>query len=253
MNAFKSRLTQGETLLGCWLDLASPAVTEALAHAGFDFLVIDAEHSAIDTMDMQAMLMAIGTRAAPLVRLADHQPAAIKRALDAGCPNLIFPGVESAEQARQLVAATRYPRPGEAGTRGVAGLVRAARYGLDRDYLQRANEAICVIAQIESSAGLNAAEAIAAEPGIDAIFIGPADLAASLGQLGDPAHPTVRDAILRIQAAAAASGKPCGIFASDAMQARAALSAGHSWIALGADVIWLLKGARDALASVRPA
>lgn len=253
MNAFKSRLALGETLVGCWLNLGSPAATEALAHAGFDFLVIDAEHSAIDSMDMLSMLMAIGTRAAPLIRLADHQAAAIKRALDAGCPNLIFPGVESAQQARQLVAATRYPHPGEAGTRGVAGLVRAARYGLDRDYLQHANESVCVIAQIETAAGLAEVEAIAAEPGIDAVFIGPADLAACLGHLGDPAHAEVREATLRIQAAASAQGKPCGVFANDAWQARAALSAGLSLVALGADVIWLLKGARDALATMRQA
>ncbi len=253
MNAFKTRLAAGEPLLGCWLNLASPTAAEALAHAGFDFLVVDTEHSPADGMDLLAMLIAIGSRAAPVVRVTENSPALVKRALDSGCPNLVFPAVDSAAEARAMVAAMRFPQAGNGGTRGVAGMVRAARYGLDRDYLQHANEATCAIVQIETAAALEQLEAIAAVDGVAALFVGPADLAASLGHLGEPAHADVQAAITRVAQVARAKGKAAGIFALDPQQARDYRSRGYTLIALAADVVWLLKGARDALASARPA
>lgn len=252
MNALKQKLRARTPQWGCWLTLASPLVAEALSHAGFDFLVVDTEHAPADGMDVVALLQALGNGAAqPVVRVTENQPMLAKRALDAGCATLIFPAVHSAEEAWRAVASTRYPLDGNGGLRGVAGIVRAARYGLDRDYLQRANEDVCAIVQIESAAGLAQAEAIAAVDGVDALFVGPADLAASLGHLGQPAHPDVATAIERVARVAAANGKAAGIFAGSADAARRFADLGFTFIALAADVVWLLQGARDALMQAR--
>lgn len=251
-NVVKSRLAAGKTLYGCWLSLASPLAAEALAAAGFDFLVVDGEHSPVDTMDTVALLQAIAAGGSqPIVRLAGNDGVLAKRALDAGSPTLLFPLVDSAADAQHAVAAMRYPRPGSSGRRGVAGVVRAARFGLAADYLQRADDDACTIVQIESAAGLAASGEIATVDGVDALFVGPADLAASLGHLGDSAHADVQRAIDRVQAAAQAQGKAAGIFAGSAEEARAYERRGFTLIALAADVIWLLAAARQALAQAR--
>jgi 2-dehydro-3-deoxyglucarate aldolase len=145
----------------------------------------------------------------------------------------------------------RYPQHGNGGARGVAGIVRAARFGLAADYLRTANEAACTIVQIESAAAVESAAGIAAVDGVDALFVGPADLAASLGHLGDSRHADVQRAIDRVAAAAAAQGKAAGIFAGSAAEAREYATRGFSLVALAADVVWLLAGARQALAAAR--
>lgn len=252
MNPIKQRLAAGEPLFGCWLTLASPLVAEALACAGFDFLVVDGEHSPADSMDTVALLQAIAAGGSqPIVRVTDNTTWLAKRALDAGAATVLFPMVGSREEARRAVAAMRYPQHGNDGARGVAGIVRAARFGLAPDYLKTANEAACTVLQIESAAGVEAAAEIAAVDGVDALFVGPADLAASLGHLGDSGHPQVTQAIDRVLAAAKGSGKAAGIFAGSAEQARDYAARGFTLVALAADVVWLLAGARQALATAR--
>ncbi len=251
-NLVKERLAAGEQLFGCWLSLASPMAAEALACAGFDFLVVDGEHSPADTMDTVALLQAIAAGGSqPIVRVADNTTWLAKRALDAGSPTLLFPMVASADEARRAVAAMRYPQQGNGGERGVAGVVRAARFGLAPDYVQTANEAACTIVQIESAAGVEASDEIAAVDGVDALFVGPADLAASLGHLGDSLHPDVQQAIDRVLAAAKRSRKAAGIFAGSAAEARDYAARGFTLVSLAADVAWLLAGARQALAAAR--
>ena len=251
-NPIKKRLAAGEPLFGCWLTLASPLVAEALACAGFDFLVVDGEHSPADSMDTVALLQAIAAGGSePIVRVTDNANWLAKRALDAGSPTLLFPMVGSADEARRAVAAMRYPQQGNGGARGVAGIVRAARFGLAADYVRTANEAACTIVQIEAAAAVEAAGEIAAVDGVDALFVGPADLAASLGHLGDSRHPEVQQAIDRVAAAARSRGRAAGIFAGSAAEARDYAARGFTLVALAADVVWLLAGARQALATAR--
>lgn len=251
-NPLKSRLLAGERLFGCWLSLASPLAAEALAHAGFDFLVVDNEHSPADTMDTVALLQAIAAGGSqPIVRVGDNQASLAKRAIDAGSPTLLFPMVNSADDARRAVAAMRYPQGDNSGCRGVAGVVRAARFGLTESYVQTANQDACTIVQIESAEAVHASREIAAIEGVDCLFVGPADLAASLGHLGHSAHADVQAAIAQVLAAAKAQGKGAGIFAGSSEEAREYAARGFTLIALAADVIWLLQGARLALSAAR--
>lgn len=251
-NRLQQRLRSGERLYGCWLSLASPLAAEALADAGFDFLVVDGEHSPADTMDTVALLQAIAAGGSqPVVRLAENTAWLAKRALDAGSATLLFPMVASADEARRAVAAMRYPQQGNGGQRGVAAVVRAARYGLDEDYVRNANASACTIVQIESAAAVQASEEIAAVAGVDALFVGPADLAASLGHLGESRHVEVQQAIERVLAAAKAQRKAAGIFAGSAEEARDYAARGFTLIALAADLVWMLAGARQALAAAR--
>jgi 2-dehydro-3-deoxyglucarate aldolase len=203
-------------------------------------------------MDTVALLQAIAAGGSqPIVRVTDNTAWLAKRALDAGSPTLLFPMVDSAGQARRAVAAMRYPQHGNGGVRGVAGIVRAARFGLAADYLHAANAAACTIVQIESAAGVEAAVQIAAVDGVDALFVGPADLAASLGHLGDSGHAQVQQAIDRVASAAKAQGKAAGIFAGSSAEACDYAARGFTLVALAADVVWLLAGARQALAAAR--
>lgn len=251
-NPLKTALRARSPLWGCWLTLAAPMAAEALSHAGFDFLVVDTEHAPADAMDVVAQLQAIGNGSAqPVVRVTDNVPWMVKRAMDAGCATILFPSVNCADEARCAVAATRYPQGGNGGLRGVAGINRAARYGLDREYLTQSNDAACAIMQIETAAGCAAVDEIAAVESVDALFVGPADLSASLGHLGNPGHPQVQAAIARIAQAAARHGKAAGIFAAGAEPARRYAEDGFTFIALAADIVWLLKGASGALAGAR--
>jgi len=252
----RTRLASGKPQFGCWLSLASPFSAEALSQSGFDFLVVDMEHSPADTMDTIGLLQAIGNGiAAPIVRVTENRTALVKRAMDAGAPNVLFPSVNDAAEARQAANAMRYPQVLEGrsndGQRGVAGVVRAARYGLEPYYLARANATACTIVQIETAAGLANADAIAAIDGVDALFVGPADLAARLGHLDRPDHPDVQRAIARVLQIARGRGKAAGIFALTAEAARTAAAQGFTLIAVGADIAWLMRGAREALAAVR--
>lgn len=254
-NPLKERLKEAEPLFGLWLSMGSETAAEALAHAGFDWLLIDMEHAPNDSADTVAQLRAIAAAhlpTEPVVRLPAGESWLVKRVLDAGARTLMFPNIGSAEEAAYAVSLTRYP--GESapdGRRGVAGVVRASGYGMRRDYLQAANAQIATIVQIESASALAEVEKIAAVPGVDCLFVGPADLAASLGHLGDAKHADVQAAMARIVAAAREAGVATGIFAMDAAQAKQYREMGFSFIALAADVIWLVRATRQALQEAR--
>lgn len=233
-NRFRQRLQAGEQLFGCWLSLGTPVTTEVVGVAGFDWLLLDAEHAPNDVLSLIPQLMALkDSPSAPIVRPPWNEPVIIKRLLDAGFYNFLIPFVESAAQARAAVAATRYPPQ---GVRGVALSHRSNRYGSVPDYLNRVNDQISVIVQIESRAGVAAAAEIAAVDGVDCLFIGPGDLAAACGHLGEPSHPEVQEAIAQVHAAARAKGKSTGILAFAEADVRRYLEAGISFIAVGSDL-----------------
>jgi 2-dehydro-3-deoxyglucarate aldolase len=253
-NPLKLRLKEPDPLFGLWLSLGSDSAAEALAHAGFDWLLIDMEHSPNDSVDVTGQLRAIAAAhlpTEPVVRLPASEPWLVKRVLDAGARTLMFPNIETAEEAAHAVRLTQYPGAGSDGLRGVAGAVRAAAYGMRRDYVQNANAQIATIVQIESARAVDNIEQIVATPGIDCLFIGPADLAASLGHLGDSKHPEVIAAIARVAAAAHRAKVATGIFAMDVLSARQYRTEGFRFIALAADVMWMLRATRQALQEVR--
>jgi 4-hydroxy-2-oxoheptanedioate aldolase len=246
VNPLKQALLAGRPQIGIWSSLASHVTVEVLAGAGFDFLVLDTEHSPNELPMVQAQLQAaVGGTAAPVVRPAWNDPVLFKRLLDIGVQSFIVPMIQSAEEARRAVAATRYP---PAGIRGVSVATRANRYGRVKDYLQRANEGICLHLQLETRVALRNLEAIAAVEGVDGLFIGPSDLAADLGHLGDSGHPEVRaaieDALVRIRKA----GKAAGILAPVEADARRWLELGATFVAVGSDV-GLLARQSEALAT----
>ena len=231
---FKRRLLAGETLIGCWCSLANPITTEVLGIAGFDWLLLDGEHSPNDVRTFIPQLMALKDSAsAPIVRPSWNETVEIKRLLDAGFYNFLVPFVQTADDARRAVAATRYP---PAGVRGVSVSQRSNRFGTVADYFRDVNAQICVLVQIESRAGLAAAAEIAAVDGVDGIFVGPSDLAAAFGHLGAPDHPSVQSAIAEIFAIAKAAGKPSGILAPIEADARRYLAMGAGFVAVGSDL-----------------
>jgi 2-dehydro-3-deoxyglucarate aldolase len=243
-NRFRADLIAKKRLIGCWCSLANPITTEVLGVAGFDWLLLDGEHSPNDVLTFIPQLMALkDSVSAPVVRPAWNDPVEIKRLLDAGFYNFLIPMVESVDAARAAVAATRYPPQ---GIRGVSVSQRGNRYGSVKDYLQRANEQACVMVQIESRKGMAAAAAIAAVDGVDGVFIGPSDLAAGLGHLGNPNHPDVQQAIREIFATVSAAGKPLGTLAPVEADARRYLEMGATFVAVGSD-LGLFRAATQAL------
>ena len=196
VNGFKQALAARRVQIGLWLGLADPYCAEICAGAGFDWLALDAEHGPNTIRTLLSQLQAVASYPVhAVVRAAHGDPAHLKQLLDIGAQTLVVPLVESAEQARAVVRATRYPPD---GIRGVgSALARASRWNRHGDYLQRADAQICVIVQAESAAALSHLGEIARVEGVDGVFLGPADLAASLGYRGEPAHPVVREALDR--------------------------------------------------------
>jgi len=233
-NRFREDIVARKRLIGCWCSLASAITTEVLGIAGFDWLLLDGEHSPNDVLTFIPQLMALkDSPSAPVVRPAWNDPVEIKRLLDAGFYNFLVPMIETADAARAAVAATRYPPQ---GIRGVSVSQRGNRYGTVKDYLQRANEQVCLLVQIESRKGLAATAEIAAVDGVDGVFVGPSDLAAALGHLGNPAHPEVQQAIADVFRTVSAAGKPLGILAPVEADARRYLDMGASFVAVGSDL-----------------
>jgi 2-keto-3-deoxy-L-rhamnonate aldolase RhmA len=234
LNRFKQVLQAGELQVGFWSQLASPMAVEVLADAGYDFVVVDAEHAPNDVTTVMPMLQILDrSSASAVVRLPWSDMVLVKRYLDVGTQTLLVPFIETPEQAAELVAFTRYPPD---GVRGVANCHRANRYGRVSDYFAAAADGICVLVQIETERGLENLEAIAAIDGIDGLFVGPSDLAASMGQLGDPAHPTVQSAIADVPRRLRSSGKPAGILAGVESVARRHMEAGFTFVAVGSDL-----------------
>ncbi|NYH17263.1 2-dehydro-3-deoxyglucarate aldolase [Paraburkholderia bryophila] len=239
-NSFRHAVRAGDTLIGCWASLASPVVTELLGIIGFDWMLLDAEHAPNDVLTLIPQLMALKDSAsAPVVRPPANDSVFIKRLLDSGFTNFLVPFVDSADDAARAVAATRYPPQ---GIRGVSVSQRGNRYATVADYFQIANDNVCVVVQIESRKAVDAIDEILAVDGVDAVFVGPSDLAAAYGQLGNPNHPDVQQAIAHVFERAQAAGKASGILAPAQADAERYLAMGCRVIAVCAD-IGLLKNA----------
>jgi 4-hydroxy-2-oxoheptanedioate aldolase len=248
-NRFKRALARDERQIGLWSTLGSAVVAELVAHAGFDWLLIDTEHSPNELPAIVAQLQAVQTgTASPVVRPAWNDPVLIKRILDIGVQSLLIPFVETAEAAERAVAATRYPPD---GIRGVSTGSRAAGYGRIKDYPKTAAAEICVLVQIETLKGVENIDAIAAVPGVDGVFVGPADLSASLGHLGDPQNPVVQETIGRVLAACKKAGKPTGYLTGNEAEAQKWLDAGFRFVAVGTDNGVLVKAVDELRARFR--
>lgn len=233
-NRFRSDLLAGKRLIGCWSALASPISTEVLGLAGFDWLLLDAEHAPNDLCTFIPQLMALkGSRSAPFVRPQANDPVIIKRLLDIGFYNFMVPMVNSANDAQLAVAATRYP---PAGIRGVSVAHRSNMFGTVQDYFATVNDNICLAVQIETADAVREIDKICAVEGVDAIFVGPSDLAAALGHLGDQNHPEVQEAIGHLFARAREHGRPSGILAPVEAEARRYLGMGATLVAVGSDL-----------------
>ena len=249
INRFKAALREGRPQLGVWNTIPGPIVVEILAGSGFDCVVIDTEHALTDVPDTLAMLQALAAYpVAHAVRPASNDPVLIKRLLDIGAQTLIIPYVQNADEARVAVAAMRYaPR----GMRGVTGTSRAARFGAVSDYVQTAGAELCLIVQVETVAALSQIEAIAAVDGVDAIFVGPADLAASMGHPGDPGHPEVTAAVEAAITRIIATGKPAAILTTDPVFARRCMALGTTFTVVAVDIPLLATASRNAAAGFR--
>jgi 4-hydroxy-2-oxoheptanedioate aldolase len=244
INTFKKRLTAGELVIGCWAGFADPYPTELLATAGFDWLVIDGEHAPNDLRTIMAQLQVLeGKHSEGVVRLPVGSDWMIKQVLDAGAQTLLIPMVESAEQARDLVRACRYPPHGIRGSG--AALARASQFAAIPDYAQTANEQICLLVQVETVKGMAALDDILAVEGVDGVFIGPADLAADMGHLGDTEHANVRAAIKDGLTRIAASDKAAGILSVAEGSADLYRAWGAQFLAVGIDVVMLAQAARN--------
>lgn len=247
-NSFKSALAAGQAQVGLWLSMADPYLAEVSATAGFDWLLIDGEHAPNDLRDTLAALQAVAPyRSQPVVRVVSGETALIKQMLDIGAKNLLVPMVDTAEQARALVAATRYPPHGVRGVGSAVG--RASRWSARADYLEVADDEVCLLVQAESVQALANLEAICDVPGVDGVFIGPADLAASMGYRGRPGHPEVQAAIERAMRVIIARGKAAGTLTSDPALARRYLELGCAFVAVGVDVLLYANSARRLAAS----
>lgn len=229
--------------LGSWVTSGSPTVAEALGHCGFDFLVVDMEHSPIGIVDAVALLRAIaGTPAQPLVRLAWSDQVMVKRVLDAGARTLMFPFIQTVEEARAAVSYTRYPPE---GVRGVAGIHRASRYGRANDYFKTANNGIAVVLQLETPEAIDRLPEIAAVPGVDALFVGPGDLSAAMGRIGEVGHPEVQTLIAKAAHTAHAAGKAIGIVGGNPDMLGRFLGYGYDWVAVASDIALMTGRAVD--------
>ena len=244
-NRFKHAIAAGQLQIGLWCSLCSNIAADIVRDSGFDWVLLDTEHSPNEIPDLVAQLQAgEGGEATPIVRPAWNDTVIIKRCLDIGAQTLLIPYVQNAEEARRAVEAVRYP---PAGVRGVAVASRASRFGRITDYLKKANAEQCLLVQVETRSAMEQLEAIAGVEGVDGVFIGPSDLSASLGHIGNPAHPEVQkaleDAVRRLKAV----GKPAGILTSNEDEVRRYIGWGYTFVAVGTDVGLLARSA-DALA-----
>jgi len=250
-NHFLAKLRTGETLFGLWLGIPDNTVAEMMAGAGFDWLVIDHEHGPFELRDIMSHLQAIAPYdVAPIVRPVDDNPALLKKLCDIGAQTFLIPMVDTAEQASAAVSAVRYP---PLGRRGVGtSMSRAARWSTVPDYLSKANDEMCLIAQAETVAALDNLKSIANTDGIDGVFFGPSDLSASMGHLNDPAHPDVVDAISSGIRAVAAAGKYTGLLCLDRAQVGHYVDCGANFVGIGVDTLLLRSAARTLVAHHKP-
>lgn len=247
LNTFKKALAEGETVFGCWMSIAESYTAEIMGNAGFDWLLIDGEHSPNDIRSIRDQMIALkGSDSHPVVRVPIGETWVIKQVLDVGAQTVLVPMVETAKQARELVRACRYPPD---GTRGVGYLVgRVSGFGQIENYGRTANDQICLLVQVESKTGLENLDDILAVEGVDGVFIGPADLSASLGYLGQTGHPEMQETILSALKKISDSGKAAGILTNDDAMIQASLDAGARFVAVAMDIALLLSNAKAAAA-----
>jgi 2-dehydro-3-deoxyglucarate aldolase len=251
MNAFKQLLKAAGSHqpLGTWIVSASPIVAEAAGHAGFDWGVVDMEHAPLEPMGVLQLLQALSaTKMVPVVRVPWNDAVVIKRVLDVGATTLLIPFVEDAEAARRAVAATRYAPQ---GVRGMSSMNRAGRFGSSANYLRTANAGMGVIVQIETPLALQQLEAIAAVEGVDALFVGPADLSAAMGYPGQPMHPAVMEAMADAVRRCNAVGKPVGTVGGSPEAVAQYRAAGFHYLAVSSDLGLLMRGAQAVLGALR--
>ena len=242
-NPFKEALAKGERQIGCWMSFADGQIAEIMGTCGFDWLVIDGEHAPNDIRSIRDQLIALtASPSHPVVRVPVGETWMIKQVLDAGAQTVLVPIVESADQARELVRACHYPPKGVRGVGATAA--RAPMFGSVSEYIQTADQEVCLLVQVENRAGIDALDEILQVEGIDGVFIGPADLSTDMGHQGNPAHPEVRaaiaDAITRIKAAGIAPG----ILGVSEEATQAYLDMGAQFLAVGIDVLVLAQNAR---------
>ena len=244
-NPFKAALKAGRPQMGCWVGLADPYAAEISASAGFDWLLIDGEHAPNDLRSILAQVQVVSASSShPVVRPVIGETWMIKQLLDAGVQTLLVPMVESADQARELVRAVTYPPH---GVRGVgSALARASQFSGIPDYLQTARDEICLLVQVENRAGMAALDEILTVDGVDGVFIGPSDLAADMGHIGNAGHPEVEAAVLDGMRKITASGKAGGILTLQPAMQKACLDLGATFVATGIDVTLLAGALRKA-------
>jgi 4-hydroxy-2-oxoheptanedioate aldolase len=251
VNRFKRALAAGEQQIGLWSNLASHCSVELLAGAGFDWLLLDMEHAPNELPMVHCQLQAaMGSNTHPVVRPPWNDMVTIKRLLDIGAQTLLIPYVESAEEARNAVAYTRYPPD---GVRGYASAARASGFGRIVDYPKQCANELCLLVQIESRLGLDNLEEIAGVEGVDGVFVGPGDLSAALGHAGEIKHPDVQAAIENAIVRIVAAGKPAGILIGDETLARRYIELGCTFTAVGSDVAILGRGAEQLAARFKSA
>ncbi|MGL4770694.1 MAG: HpcH/HpaI aldolase family protein [Plesiomonas shigelloides] len=250
MNAFKHAITHGPLPLGTWMMTGSDTVAEAMATVGFDFLVLDQEHVPVDTLDairIDRAIRAASQTTTPLYRLAWNDTVLIKRALDGGATSLMVPFINSAEEAQRAVEAAYYP---PLGRRGFAAVHRASAYGSDAEFVRKAREELCLILQLETPEAIDRMEEMAIE-GVTGFFIGPGDLSAAMGHIGNPSHPEVQAKIQEGLHKCQQLGLPCGIVGGNPELVNKYKAMGFSFIALGSDMSYLLARAREQLAAIK--
>jgi len=245
---FTQRLRQNDLLLGTMLTLPSPELAEMISSCGYDWLFMDGEHGNLSTLDWQRMLQAVAGRSAAIIRVATNSEREIKKVLDIGADGIIAPQVNTADEARHVVACCKYPPQ---GIRGV-GLARAQGYGRNfADYMETANDRIAVIVQAEHIDAVNNIDQIVEVDGIDAVFIGPYDLSASMGLMGQVDHPEVVEAIDRVGRACQQRGIPLGYFGTTAESVQDYMGKGYHLICAGTDAGFVVGGAEETLEKLR--
>jgi 2-keto-3-deoxy-L-rhamnonate aldolase RhmA len=253
MNAFKQMMqgAGGQAPIGTWVMSASPLVAEAVGCAGFDWGVIDMEHTPLDLMDVVHMLQAVAsTKMLPITRVPWNDTVMVKRVLDAGATTMLFPFVQNADEAKRAVAATRYPPE---GVRGMAGMSRGSRFGTLPNYFKNANQGIAVIVQLETPEAVANLEAIAAVPGVDAIFLGPADLSGAMGLVGQLTHPDVMALMAQAAQRCRALNMHVGTVGGTPEVVAQYRAAGFDFVGIASDLGLLMRASQAAIAALKTA
>lgn len=251
MNIFKQAITSGSVQLGTWMMTGSDTVAEAMATVGFDFLVLDQEHVAVDTLDairIDRAIRSVNPRITPLYRLAGNETVLIKRALDGGAMSLMIPFINTVEEAQKAIESAYYPPYGK---RGFAAMHRASIWGSNPDFVAQGRDDLCLILQMETPEAIGNIAEIAKLEGVTGFFIGPGDLSAAMGYLGNPSHPEVQAMIKKGVDACVRLGKPCGIVGGNPELANKYQSMGFRFVALASDMSFLLARAKEQLAAIR--